>query len=419
MSAIASEHEVLTVVPSELKKLAKYVVRGFYGIESALVIDILIVNPCVKEEELAELLKYDKKQLRSILNQLKNDKFIKQRMRVETQTDGRTTRHNYYFINYKVLVNVVKYRLDRMRQKLENEERDSSCKASFKCPTCEKTYNDFDAKDLYDMYTGEMKCTYCGSIVEEDESGMPKKDSRTQIARFNEQMQPLYDLLRETEDLRLAPEVLEPEPMSVLTGNVPRQQDRNPKEKDEWWMKDAKSKSYELYEQNVTIDMKGGKKKEPTTIKERPIWMTESTVEGAITEPFMQPSGAAASTTDVSTNTGTKSKDDKDEIMRALLVHERKGGMNPAIPGAADSDESDSSESDNEAPKLKPMSMPSTSTAMIESEDEDEEELMVTIGNRKIPINEVTDEMVAKMTPEEKGEYIKMGQEAYAAMYEY
>ncbi|XP_070568179.1 general transcription factor IIE subunit 1-like [Ptychodera flava] len=430
MSAMPSEPEVLTSVPSELKKLAKYVVRGFYGIESALVIDILIVNPCIQEEELGELLKFDKKQLRSILNHLKNDKFIKQRMRVETQADGRTNRHNYYFINYKILVNVVKYKLDRMRQKLENEERDSSCKASFKCPTCEKTFNDFDAKDLYDPFTGEMKCTYCQSVVEEDESSMPKKDSRTQMARFNEEMRPLYDLLRETEDVKLAPEVLEPEPMSVLGERVSNRQNagRNPKENRDIWSGEAtRNKTYDLYDQTVTVNMnEDNVKTVKEAPKERPVWMTESTIEGAITEQTVSHMESSASGSAGSTKPG-KTKQDREEIMRALLAHERKGGLNPAaglnptIPGAADSDDSDSSDSDEDPFKTIQSARPSTSATMEadSDDDDDEEELMVTIGNMKIPLNEVTDDMVAKMTPGEKEAYIKMGQEAYAAMYEY
>lgn len=95
------EPELLTEVPASLKRLAKQVVRGFYGIEHALALDVLIRNPCVREEDMLELLKFDRKQLRSVLNTLKADKFVKCRMRVETAPDGKTTRHNYYFINYR------------------------------------------------------------------------------------------------------------------------------------------------------------------------------------------------------------------------------------------------------------------------------------------------------------------------------
>ncbi|KAJ8282247.1 hypothetical protein COCON_G00047660 [Conger conger] len=149
------EPELLTEVPASLKRLAKQVVRGFYGVEHALALDILIRNPCVREEDMLELLKFDRKQLRSVLNTLKADKFVKCRMRVETAADGKTTRHNYYFINYRLLVNVVKYKLDHMRRRIETDERDSTNRASFRCPCCFNTFTDLEANQLFDPLTGE------------------------------------------------------------------------------------------------------------------------------------------------------------------------------------------------------------------------------------------------------------------------
>lgn len=53
----------------------------------------------------------------------------------------------------------------------------------------------------------------------------------------------------------------------------------------------------------------------------------------------------------------------------------------------------------------------------MESED-DEEVAMVSIGNLRVPLDEVTEELVAKMTPAEKEAYIMIGQQAYSSMYE-
>lgn len=37
------------------------------------------------------------------------------------------------------------------------------------------------------------------------------------LAKYNSQMEPLYELLRQVEGIRLAPEVLEPEPVDINT----------------------------------------------------------------------------------------------------------------------------------------------------------------------------------------------------------
>lgn len=63
--------------------------------------------------------------------------------------------------------------------------------------------------------TGTFRCTFCQTEVEEDESAVPKKDARTLVARFNEQIEPIYVLLRETEDVNLSHELLEPEPTEI------------------------------------------------------------------------------------------------------------------------------------------------------------------------------------------------------------
>jgi hypothetical protein len=55
----------------------------------------------------------------------------------------------------------------------------------------------------------------CVIQVVEDESSLPQSNARTNLARFNEQIQPIYDLLKEVEDVRLAPSLLEPEPTDI------------------------------------------------------------------------------------------------------------------------------------------------------------------------------------------------------------
>lgn len=67
------------------------------------------------------------------------------------------------------------------------------------------------------MMSQEFHCTFCNYIVEEDQSALPKKDSRLLLAKFNEQLEPLYILLREVEGIKLAPELLEPEPVDINT----------------------------------------------------------------------------------------------------------------------------------------------------------------------------------------------------------
>lgn len=63
---------------------------------------------------------------------------------------------NYIFCHFfRVLVNVVKYKLDHMRRRIEMDERDSTNRASFRCPNCCSTFTDLEANQLFDPMTGK------------------------------------------------------------------------------------------------------------------------------------------------------------------------------------------------------------------------------------------------------------------------
>ena len=196
------QNQILSEIPSALKQLAKLVVRGFYDIEYSLIVDMLVRYHCMREDDLCDLLKFDKKVLRGKLATLKSDKFLVVKLKIETGEDGKAAKMNCWFINYRIFVNIVKYKLDHMRKKMETEERDATSRSSFKCSACDKQFTDLEADQLFDPMTQEFKCTFCGASVEEDEAAMPKKDSRLLLAKFNDQMEKLYDLLRMVEDYK-------------------------------------------------------------------------------------------------------------------------------------------------------------------------------------------------------------------------
>ncbi|KAK7477625.1 hypothetical protein BaRGS_00031103 [Batillaria attramentaria] len=402
--------DVATEIPIALKKLVRMITRGFYSIEHALVVDMLVRHPCIKEDDLAELLTYEKRHLRSLLNTLKNEKFLKSRMRVETDAEGRTTRHSYYFISYNVFVNIVKYKLDHIRKKIETEERNSSSRASFKCPGCHKTFTDFEVGQLLDPATHVLLCTFCHGEVVEDESSLPQKDARTSLARFNEQIQPIYDLLQDCEEIKLAPALLEPEPTDIKKLTRPGGAPAKPKDADSmvWSGTASRDVGFGYTESSVTITVGEDEAAGPEK-KEVPIWMQKSTVEGV---PILDSGdGLTNAARDASSarplaGAGPHSED----IMQTLLVHEPKAGSS-RLPDQESSDESDEDVS---------LMVPGAGGDVEEMESDEEEDAVptVTIGGKRVPFHDVSDDMVSQMTPTEKEEYIRVGQELYENMYE-
>lgn len=325
----------MTEVPSSLKQLARLVVRGFYTIEDALIVDMLVRNPCLKEDDISELLKFEKKMLRARLTMLKNDKFMQARLKMETGPDGKAHKVNYYFINYKTFVNVIKYKLDLMRKRLETEERDATSRASFKCTNCSKAFTDLEVDQLFDFNSGEFSCLFCGSAVVEDLSAMPKKDSRLMLARFNEQLQPLYDLLREVEGIKLAPEVLEPEPVDIdLIRGIIKPNEHGGSEV--WSGEATRSGGFAVEETRVDITIGDADATENAAPKkERPVWMTTSTVisnepdESNDAESLLEKVAQTSSqsnpwSTSKSSAATSRNKKDEENIMSVLLAHEKQ-----------------------------------------------------------------------------------------------
>ncbi|NXD06781.1 T2EA factor, partial [Nothocercus nigrocapillus] len=427
------EDETATMeVPAALKRLAKYMVRGFYGAEYSLALDVLIRYPCVKEDDLLQLLKYERKQLRTVLNMLKADKFVKLRMRVETGPNGKSTRHNYYYINYKVLVDVVKYKLDHMRRKIEADERDSTTRSSFKCPSCSSTYTDLEVNQLFDVFTETFRCTYCSTEVEEDASGLPKRDARTLLARFNEQIEPIFLLLRETEDIVLPYDLLEPQPTEIprLSEGFDHKACSSILEsssRPEKWA--SRSSSFgNMYTQNLVIDVQDSEPKKKTrekVTKEQPVWMSRSTVEGA-TAATVNTAGkihfgvhSSEEIEESAKEIGTDS-----EIIQTLLIHESKSSLGPEHVPLAKSklppSGSDTSEAEEDAKNLGTQVMKAAGSNLEQEEEQETQDPILMVAGQPHSYSEVNEnpELVSLMTKEEREAYIKVGQEMFHSVFE-
>lgn len=423
-----SKQELVYEVPSSLKQLARLVVRGFYTIEDALIVDMLVRNPCMKEDDIAELLKFEKKMLRARLTLLKNDKFMQARLKMESGVDGKAHKVNYYFINYKTFVNVIKYKLDLMRKRLETEERDATARANYKCTKCLKPFTDLEVDQLFDLDTGELLCTFCGNLVEEDLTAMPRTDSRLMLAKFNEQLEPLYDLLKQTEGIKLAPEVLEPQPIDidVIRGIKPSEMAHT-----EIWSGEATRSTSGFINEEAKVNVTIGETDivDPNTQKkERPVWMTESTVVTKDSEPLsLDEVSSTATKTNLwhapsSIPISSKNKKEAEEnIMSVLLAHEKQTSKanNEAVRNINNPDESSGGDSSGDDDEIDRTEIPNIEL-MNEDEESDEEDVpKVLIGSKSYPVTEVMDNsaLISKMTPHEKAQYIQIYQDYFEHLY--
>jgi hypothetical protein len=53
-----------------------------------------------------------------------------------------------------------------------------------------------------------------------------------------------------------------------------------------------------------------------------------------------------------------------------------------------------------------------------DDDDEDEDDPLIAVGGQHLPLSEVTQDIVARMTPAEKENYIRISQQMYQDMYD-
>ncbi|KAA3676701.1 transcription initiation factor TFIIE subunit alpha [Paragonimus westermani] len=371
-------------LPACLKKLVRSIVRTFYSREHSIIVDLLVRNTIMKEEDLCERLRFEKKQLRQYLHTLKTDQFIKSKLQLETDADGKTTKITHYFIEYQLFVNVVKYRLDQMQRRLEAEQRQSTSRASFRCASCRITYTDLEVDRLVSVDNpSRLECVYCRAEVTEEEDNVSRTDARALIAKFHHQVRdPIDVMLRECDEVHLSSYILEPEirPLEPLNDEVDStavlDSHKSATALNTSFEFDAKRESTNFgpTENRVRIVLTGQPNPSSSMTKQRPIWMADSTinagpaaglgeldrgpgqrsnptvvdnghpgavipgVSGSVTQtltPGRVPSGFSSTTTSGGpgpkdgfsepSGTGVGQTPQGGDIMQLLLVHERRG----------------------------------------------------------------------------------------------
>ncbi|CAF0705974.1 unnamed protein product [Brachionus calyciflorus] len=187
-------------VPEDLKKLLRIIALNFYGFEYYLCIEYLNIYSCIREDELAEILKLDLKALHQYLMTLKKDHFLNEKLMIDIQKDGKHVKHSFFYINYIAAVNVIKFKLDKIRDKVEKEDLETT-KSFFYCVNCHHVFSEYDLKDIFMT----MRCSRCYGEVREE-----TKVYKNLLKLFNSQLKPVFDLLNKVDKLKLPDSVLRP-----------------------------------------------------------------------------------------------------------------------------------------------------------------------------------------------------------------
>lgn len=187
-------------VPDDLKELIRIITLNFYGFDFYLCTEYLMIYLCLREDILAEKLKIDPKIVHEHLLKLKKDKILNEKLMVDIQRDGKRIKHHFFYINFRSAVNVIKYKIEIIRERIENEQLKST-QTIYKCANCHKFFTEIDFKDFFLT----MKCPRCyGEIREEIH------EFRNLVQIFNSKMSRVFELLKKVEKITLPLSVIRP-----------------------------------------------------------------------------------------------------------------------------------------------------------------------------------------------------------------
>lgn len=245
------------------------------------------------------------------------------------------------------------------------------------------------------------------------------------LAKFNETMEPLYVLLKEIEDIRLTPDLLDPDIDSRIEQN---QVYDGTFATGKWADKKKGSMPYGLLSGdnknfNVKIeDSSSDAQAQNQTKKEAPVWMMESTISGAsnfdknrasnVTNGMSKP---IIDTLDLPMNEEFSSEKAK-EVLETLLNWEKPNELkwhqiSKFFGFVSDMDVPVDSDPSQEPP-------PPVDMNEIDNIDFFQSLPMVRVNNCLVPLSKVDDDCILMMSEMEKQEYVNIAQQIYAAMFD-
>ncbi|KAH7099650.1 hypothetical protein BKA62DRAFT_281947 [Auriculariales sp. MPI-PUGE-AT-0066] len=189
-----------------LQKLVTSTARCFYEAKHIVVLDQLIRHPVLKDDELAGRLGLQLKDLTKVVAPLVNRRLVSRFQQNEQKENKlRAVATSYYWIDYRMFANVVKWHISAMRKSIDHKLRNELENKGYLCPQCKRVYKTIEADQLFDMYTMQMRCADCKHDVIENDTSAGVQGSSDRMERFNKQMAPITDGLKNVQAIGTLP----------------------------------------------------------------------------------------------------------------------------------------------------------------------------------------------------------------------
>jgi len=141
------------------------------------------------------------KEIQKICGKLKEDQLIKSEQRQEQRSDGRMQTKQYHYIDYKLFVDTVKWKIHQMTEKINEKRENELQNKGYRCPTCDNKFTPLDVLTLVDPLTNLFKCEYCHTELIQENNEESENAGQELYSKLMLQCGPIVDLLKMTDKL--------------------------------------------------------------------------------------------------------------------------------------------------------------------------------------------------------------------------
>ncbi|KAI7833556.1 hypothetical protein BX661DRAFT_140474, partial [Kickxella alabastrina] len=199
-----------------VRNLVAVVSRTFYRDEYVIALDYLNRHEIARHDVLSKYLHVSPKEVFRIYGDLEKHKLVgRTSRRDDPGENARFSRGGtkaYFFLDYRRFVDVVKWRMWTLQEKVKEKVQKERQNLGYECAGCSKKFTTMDVLSLVDMFTGTFKCDYCSNeLIDNTESDIALM-SQKELSRFMEKFKTIIELLKQTDSITLPP----PTPMNEV-----------------------------------------------------------------------------------------------------------------------------------------------------------------------------------------------------------
>ncbi|KAI5186444.1 transcription initiation factor TFIIE subunit alpha [Nematocida homosporus] len=189
--------------------LVQQVTRMFYEPHHVVIMDIMLQHLVLDEEDLADKMKLLPREFSRMAVKLKDDRLLSFETISDLKEDGRQVTTTKFFLDFRLIRDIVKYKIYTMTQKLEKKMRASESAIDFGCLSCGTSYSVLDAQSYLSVDDYTFRCPECqAELHEKKERNVDEKESASTVfSLMMEEIAPIIQQLKEIDRLGI-PEML-------------------------------------------------------------------------------------------------------------------------------------------------------------------------------------------------------------------